>query len=283
MSGADIRFDDVHLSYDGGAAPVLRGVDLTIPASDFCVLLGRSGMGKSTLLRCVNGLVSPQRGTVTVGGRTVRATDRRGLREVRSRVGVIFQSYNLVGRLTVIENVLTGMLPQMPVHRALPGIFTTAERDRAMALLDEVGLADHADRRADQLSGGQKQRVGIARALAQRPEVLLADEPIASLDPVTAAEILALLKSINEREGITVVLSLHQLEFARAYGERIIALLDGRVAIDTPPALLGEAEVARIYGSGAGLAATGSDSERPDSERAASDSERAASDSERAA
>lgn len=248
MTAASVSFRDVHLTYKGRPQPVLRGVDLEIPANDFCVLLGRSGMGKSTLLRCVNGLVAPQSGTVTVGDQTVVARDRRALRGIRRRVGVIFQGYNLVNRLTVIENVLTGMLPEIPAYRALPGVFTRAERERALELLDEVDLADHATRRADELSGGQKQRVGIARALAQNPDVLLADEPIASLDPVTSAEILALLQRINERDDITVVVSLHQIEFARRFGRRIVALLDGRVAVDTAAHELTQHDIDRIYG-----------------------------------
>ncbi|RVW02399.1 phosphonate ABC transporter ATP-binding protein [Rhodococcus spongiicola] len=254
-AGEAVSFRDVHLTYTQKDEAVLRGVNLEIPASDFCILLGRSGTGKSTLLRCINGLVAPYQGTVSVGGEEVHTTHRNALRNIRRKVGMIFQGYNLVNRLTVMHNVLAGILPDVPAYRAIPGIFTTGEREQALSLLDTVGLANYANHRADQLSGGQKQRVGIARALAQNPKVILADEPIASLDPVTAAEILDLLKRINERDGITVVLSLHQLNFARTYGERIVALLDGRIGIDTTPAGLSEGEVDRIYGRGVEKAA----------------------------
>ncbi|WP_070380431.1 phosphonate ABC transporter ATP-binding protein [Rhodococcus sp. WMMA185] len=254
-AGEAVSFSDVHLTYKRKEEAVLRGVDLEIPASDFCILLGRSGTGKSTLLRCINGLVAPYQGTVTVADEQVHAADRNALRGIRRKVGMIFQGYNLVNRITVLQNVLAGILPDIPAYRSLPGIFTQAEREQALSILETVGLAGFADQRADQLSGGQKQRVGIARALAQNPKVILADEPIASLDPVTAGEILDLLKGINERDGITVILSLHQLGFARSHGERIVALLDGRIAIDTTPTGLSEDEVSRIYGQGAEKAA----------------------------
>jgi phosphonate transport system ATP-binding protein len=162
---------------------------------------------------------------------------------------MIFQNYNLVNRLTVLENVLCGMLSEIPFHRAMLGIFSDKEKEKALALLKEVGLEDFAEQRADQLSGGQKQRVGIARALAQNPEIILADEPVASLDPVTSEEILKLLKDINQKNGITVIISLHQIEYAKIYGERVIALLNGRLEIDKPARLLTEKDIARIYGS----------------------------------
>lgn len=242
-----ISFQNVHQRYPGAEQSVLNGVDLEIPKRDFCVILGRSGMGKSTLLRCINGFVRPYEGTVSVDGEPVIA-DSAVLRRVRRRTGFIFQGYNLVSRLTVLQNVLCGMLPSTPVLRALPGIFTRAQRERAFELLEIVGLAEHAGKRADQLSGGQKQRVGIARALAQDPEILLADEPVASLDPVSSEEILGLLKQINRQEGLTVVVSLHQIDYARRFGDRIIALQEGKVAVDTPASLLSDAQIDHIYG-----------------------------------
>lgn len=254
MTGAALQFDDVHLTYRGRRDAVLNGVDLEVPESQFCVLLGRSGTGKSTLLRCVNGLVTPSSGAVRVAGEPVTQGGAK-LRRLRRRVGVVFQSYNLVNRLTAMQNVMTGMLGDMPAARSMSGFFSAEHRERAVALLDSVGLAEHADQRADELSGGQKQRVGIARALAQNPTIILADEPIASLDPVTSGEILGLLRTINERDGITVLVSLHQIEFARAYGERIVALLGGKVAVDTAPSGLGDDQIAAIYGESARKAA----------------------------
>ncbi|MEU6644545.1 phosphonate ABC transporter ATP-binding protein [Saccharomonospora sp. NPDC046836] len=244
-----ISFDNVHQSYHGPGEAVLRGVDLTIPRSDFCVVLGRSGMGKSTLLRCINGFVQPYAGTVTVSGQRV-TKEKSVLRGIRRKAGIIFQGYNLVNRLTALQNVLCGMLPGIPGYRSIPGFFTRAEKECAMSLLAEVGLEGYAGKRADQLSGGQKQRVGIARALAQDPEIILADEPVASLDPVTAEEILTLLAEINRGKGTTLVISLHQLEYARSYGDRVIALLDGKLAIDKRAADLSADDVTRIYGQG---------------------------------
>lgn len=241
-----ITFRDVVHRYPGAERAVLDGVQLEIATGEFCVILGRSGMGKSTLLRAVNGFVQPQSGTVAVLDNAV-GTDARSLRRARKNVGFIFQSYNLVNRLTVLQNVLTGMFSEMPGHRAVLGAFTRAEREQAFDLLETVGLAEHANKRADRLSGGQKQRVGIARALAQRPAVLLADEPVASLDPVTSEEILELLQKINQRDGITVLVSLHQIDYARNFGERIIALQGGKLAIDTPAADLNDAQIDQIY------------------------------------
>lgn len=249
-AGSAISFDAVQLRYPGAETAVLNGIELEIPRAEFCVILGRSGTGKSTLLRCINGFVQPQGGTVTVNGERV-AAGSAALKRVRGSTAFIFQGYNLVHRLTVMQNVLCGMLRSLPRYRALLGIFTRAERERAFELLELVGLAEQAGKRADQLSGGQKQRVGIARALAQRPEIILADEPVASLDPVTSREILTLLRQINERDGITVVVSLHQIEYAREFGERVIALQGGRVVVDTDGAHLDDAQIARIYGGAA--------------------------------
>ncbi|EGO64219.1 phosphonate ABC transporter ATP-binding protein [Acetonema longum] len=244
---AAISFQNVYQTYKGPQDAVLKGVNLTIPPSDFCVILGRSGMGKSTLLRCMNGLVLPYEGSVAVCGQQL-SREKTVLRHIRRRTGMIFQNYNLVNRLTALENVMCGMLPGMPFHRAMLGLFTAEETARGLALLREVGLEGFADHRADRLSGGQKQRVGIARALAQNPEIILADEPVASLDPVTSGEILNLLKAINRKNGLTVIVSLHQIELARTYGERIIALLEGKVAIDKPAGQLTEGDIGRIYG-----------------------------------
>ena len=249
MAESAVSFAGVYQTYRDPEHAVLRGLDLEIPRGQFCVILGRSGMGKSTMLRCVNGLVQPYAGTVQVCGETL-SKDPAVLRRIRRKTGMIFQNYNLVSRLTALENVLCGMLGQIPFHRAMLGLYTEEERARALALLKKVGLESFADQRADQLSGGQKQRVGIARALAQDPELILADEPVASLDPVSSEEILSLLRRINQTEGITVVVSLHQIEFARRYGSRIIALLNGKLAIDKPAGELAPEDITAIYGSG---------------------------------
>ncbi|MCG8485538.1 MAG: phosphonate ABC transporter ATP-binding protein [Clostridia bacterium] len=247
-SAIAIEFNNVYQTYKNPEDSVLRGVNLTINKSEFCIILGRSGMGKSTLLRCINGLVHHYEGTITVNGEKLEK-NKTVLRKIRRKTGMIFQHYNLVNRLTALENVVCGMLPEMPFFRAMLGIVSDQERQKALALLDKVGLKDFADQRVDQLSGGQKQRVGIARALAQEPDIILADEPVASLDPVTSGEILELLKKIVEKDSITVVISLHQIELAKEYGERIIALLDGKLTIDKTASELTDADIASIYNS----------------------------------
>lgn len=243
-----ISFKNVYQTYKGTNEAIMKGVDLTIPKSDFCIILGKSGMGKSTLLRCINGLVLPYAGTLSVCGILLKK-DNATMRKIRRKTAMIFQEYNLVNRLTALENVICGMLPEMPFHRAMLGIFTDEEKARALSLLKEVGLEEFGNQRADKLSGGQKQRVGIARALAQNPQIILADEPIASLDPVTAGGILELLKKINQKEGITVLISLHQIDLAKAYGDRIIALLDGKIEIDRKQGQLTKGDIDRIYSS----------------------------------
>jgi phosphonate transport system ATP-binding protein len=225
----------------------LGDTSLTFQAGAFTVLLGASGAGKSTLLRTLNGLVAPTRGQVEVEG--IGALDARTrLRAHRRRTGMIFQQHQLIGRSTVLTNVLTGRLGYHSAWRTmLP--FSRAEKHLALDAIERVGLIGYALGRADQLSGGQQQRVGIARALVQMPTLVLADEPVASLDPATADRVLALLHRICKDDGITAVVSLHQLDFARRYADRIIGLAHGEVVFDGPPARLRDAEVARVYGA----------------------------------
>lgn len=213
----------------------------------FVVLLGPSGAGKSTLLRCLNGLVRPSSGTVRSEAGNILAGSA-ALRAHRQRTGMIFQQHHLIGRLTALQNVLMGRLS---FHGTLRSLFSLPEADRLLALeaLDRVGLADRALHRADQLSGGQQQRVGIARALAQQPLAILADEPVASLDPATADKVLALLHRICREDGITAIVSLHQVELARRYGDRIYGLAGGRIVFDGTAAELDAATLDTIYGS----------------------------------
>lgn len=237
-----IRVEAVAVTYPGSVR-ALEPTSLAFAPGDFTVLLGASGAGKSTLLRCLNGLVRPTEGRVTVDGEDIL----RHLRRHRSRTGMVFQQHQLIGRLTVLGNVLTGRLGHHSTLRTLLPL-ARAEKILALEAIARVGLSDHALRRADQLSGGQMQRVGIARALVQRPALVLADEPVASLDPATAERALGLLHGICKQDGLTAIVSLHQLDFARRFADRIVALAGGRVVFDGPPAALGEAEVARIYG-----------------------------------
>jgi phosphonate transport system ATP-binding protein len=213
----------------GNGVAALQGVDLAIAPGSFVVILGPSGAGKSTLLRCLNGLETPSAGEARIRGVRVES---RSLRAIRTRVAMVFQSFNLVGRLNVMANVLCGRLGKRSTLASL--VYLMRREDVAVAhrALARVGLTDRAWERADRLSGGQQQRVGIARALAQEPEVVLADEPVASLDPATSEEILDLLTGIQRRDRITMVVSLHQVEYARRYAERVIGLNDGRVVFD---------------------------------------------------
>jgi len=222
----------------------LKGIDTEIQTGSFTVVLGPSGAGKSTLLRLMNGLETPTTGAVRIGGETV---DKRTLRPIRSKVAMVFQQFNLVDRLSVVTNVLTGRLAQRSWVGSVFYLFRTEDMAVAREALARVGLTDKAWSRADKLSGGQQQRVGIARALAQRPKVILADEPVASLDPVSSEEIMALLREICDRDGITVVVNLHQVDLARRFADRIIGMNSGRVVFDGTPAELTPQALRTVY------------------------------------
>jgi phosphonate transport system ATP-binding protein len=246
-----IQVRDVAVVYPGGVR-ALAPTSLRFAPGAFTVLLGASGAGKSTLLRCLNGLVRPSSGRV-LDGAGADLLARRALRAHRRTTGMIFQQHQLIGRLSVLDNVLTGRLG---FHGALRTLlpFSLDERRLALAAIERVGLIDMALRRADRLSGGQQQRVGIARALVQSPRLILADEPVASLDPKSAERVLGLLHRICKDDGLTAIVSLHQLEFARRFADRIVALAGGAVVFDGPPGALGPREVERIYAGAAAAA-----------------------------
>ncbi len=222
----------------------LKGVSVVIPAGSFTVILGSSGAGKSTLLRTINGLETPTFGTVQIGSETIT---KRNLQQIRAHVGMVFQQFNLVDRLSVMTNVLIGRLSQRSWLSSLLYMFRRADLDIAHAALNRVGLTDKAWSRADKLSGGQQQRVGIARALAQQPRVILADEPVASLDPVTSEEIMVLLREICTRDGITVVVNLHQVDLAKRFADRVIGLNEGLVVYEGSVSGLNRETLSRIY------------------------------------
>jgi phosphonate transport system ATP-binding protein len=244
-----IRVRGLRKDYPGGSR-ALDGIDLHIGRGEFVALIGPSGAGKSTLLRCLNGLVTPTAGQIEVDGIEVTGASPETIRRVRSGIGFVFQQFNLLRRLTVLENTVLGRLPHATRWRSLAGWFDPADLARARATLARVGLDGLDTRRVDTLSGGQQQRVAIARALVQTPAVILADEPMASLDPSLAHTVMELLRRINHEDGITVVTSLHVLELAQAYGQRIIGLHRGRVMHDGPPDSLDRAATARIFGPG---------------------------------
>jgi phosphonate transport system ATP-binding protein len=223
-------------------------VSLDIATGEFVALVGPSGAGKSSLLRCLNGLLPPTSGEVVVDGLAVTGASDADLERIRARIGFVFQQFNLLRRLSVLDNVLVGRLAHTSQWRSLLGWFPTADVARARRVLERVGLGGLAERRVDTLSGGQQQRVAIARALVQEPHVMLADEPMASLDPALSHTVMELLRRINEEDGITVITSLHVLELARLYGRRIIGLRDGRVVHDGSAASLSTAAADLIFG-----------------------------------
>ncbi|MDO9402494.1 MAG: phosphonate ABC transporter ATP-binding protein [Polaromonas sp.] len=243
------------LSKSYGDFQALQSVDLHVAQGEFVVILGASGAGKSTLLRCINHLTEPSAGEIHVNG-TQSCGDRAGLRRVRRDVAMIFQHYNVVPRLSVLKNVLTGRLSAMPSVLSWFQLFPRKDIAIASECLRRVGLDHKADVRTDKLSGGQKQRVGIARALAQQPKVILADEPVASLDPKTSRNVLNYLRQASRETGITVICNLHQVDYAIEFGERIIGVANGRIVFEGRPDELTEDALQRIYPGGIEAAGT---------------------------
>ncbi len=230
-----------------GAKTAVDAVSLAIPPGQMVGVIGRSGAGKSTLLRMINRLGDPTEGRIRFDGSDVTALKGRALRDWRMRCAMIFQQFNLVQRLDVLTNVLVGRLNRRPLLSSLLRLFTAEERAMALAALDRFDLAETALQRADTLSGGQQQRVAIARAMLQEPRIILADEPIASLDPRNSRIVMESLRAVN-REGITVLVNLHDLTTAREYCDRIVALNTGRLVFDGPPEELTAARIATVYG-----------------------------------
>ncbi len=245
-----VSIKDLVKTYPSGTR-ALDGITLDIQRGEFVVLIGLSGSGKSTLLRCINRLVDPTSGTIVFDGIDVTAADRVTIRRARRRIGMIFQQFNLVRRSSVFSNVLAGRLGYRSTWRTIASRPSSSDVAAAFDNLGRVGIADRAFNRADALSGGQQQRVGIARALMQKPELMLADEPVASLDPATSHSVMKYLEEINKKDGITVVCSLHFLSLARRYGTRVIALKGGKVAFDGKPGAIDERRFKEIYGEDA--------------------------------
>lgn len=242
-----IRFEAASVVYPNGAVG-LAGVDLSIEPGQFVVVVGSSGAGKSTLLRAVNGLTPLTSGSVEVQGQAVPRNEGRELRRLRAQVGMIFQDFRITRRLSVMTNVLVGRVAHVPGWRAMFNLWPEADREVAFRALDRVGMTEKAWVRAGELSGGQQQRVGIARALAQEPAIILADEPVASLDPVTTHQIMRDLVRINQELGITTLVNLHFLDLARRYGQRIIGLRAGELVYDGSADSVTPADFRHIYG-----------------------------------
>jgi len=226
----------------------LDGVSLEVPKGQVLGLIGPSGAGKSTLIRCVNRLVEPTSGRILLGGTDVVSLDRAGLSRARRRMGMIFQEYALVDRLTVMENVLSGRLGYVGFWRSFFRRFPATDIASAFKVLDRVGLSDHIDKRADALSGGQRQRVGIARALVQEPDLLLVDEPTASLDPKTSRQIMRLIVEVCAERGLAAIVNIHDVALAQMFVQRIVGLRRGKIVFDGPPDAMGPDVLTEIYG-----------------------------------
>jgi phosphonate transport system ATP-binding protein len=245
-----IRIENLSKQFPDGTR-ALKNVSLEVKDGEFVSIIGLSGAGKSTLLRCINRLVEPTSGRVEVDGIDVTAAPPDTLRRVRCMTGMIFQQFNLVKRATVLTNVLTGRLGTTPPLWALVNRFRPEDYRDAMANLERVGIADKAHQKAGELSGGQQQRVAIARALMQRPRYILADEPVASLDPATSHSVLRYLEEVNRQDGLTVLCNLHVLSLARRYATRVIALKGGELVFDGLPDEIDEHRFKAIYGQDA--------------------------------
>jgi len=240
-----IRLVDVRRRF--GATPALDGVSLTARRGEIVGIIGRSGAGKSTLIRCVNRLVEPTSGAVIINGRDILQVSQSELRGVRRNIGMIFQEFNLIERLSVLDNVLTGRLGYTGTLRSVLRLFTREDIAKALTLLDRVGLREHVDKRADRLSGGQRQRVGIARALMQDPRLLLVDEPTSSLDPKIAREVMALIREIARELRVPVLCNIHDVALAREFCTHVIGLQDGVKKFEGRPDELDERAMHEIY------------------------------------
>jgi phosphonate transport system ATP-binding protein len=242
-----LRIEHLTKVYPNGTQAI-TDISFEVAEKEFLVIIGLSGSGKSTLLRCINRLVEPTSGKIFFDDVDVTAAKGNEIRKIRRQIGMIFQQFNLVKRSSVMTNVLTGRLGYVSTLPSLVGLWSGEEKARAMSSLEQVGLAEKAHVRADSLSGGQQQRVGIARALMQEPKIVLADEPVASLDPVLAHSILKYLEQLNKERGITVLCSLHYLDLVHRYATRVIALKDGKLVFEGTPDKIDDVQFKAIYG-----------------------------------
>jgi len=242
-----IKFDNVNKVYPNGLH-ALKNINLEIQQGEFVAIIGLSGAGKSTLLRTVNRMHDITDGVLTVNGQEVNNLKGKELRKFRRGIGMVFQSFNLVTRTSVIKNVLTSRVPDMPLWKSIIGLYSKEDKVIALEALDKVGILDKAYVRADQLSGGQQQRVALARTLAQNPEIILADEPVAALDPVTAAQVMDDFKKINKELNMSVLINIHHVDLALKYADRVIGRKDGEIVYDGPSSEVTNDVLTQIYG-----------------------------------
>ncbi len=244
-----IKFEDAGKKYPNGYEG-LKHINLEIGQGEFVAIIGLSGAGKSTLIRTINRMHDITSGKLTVDGTDVMSLSGKSLRRFRRKIGMIFQSFNLITRTTVIRNVLTAFVPDMPWYRSLFGIYNEEEKMKALEALDKVGILDKAFVRADQLSGGQQQRVALARTLAQNPQIILADEPVASLDPVTAKQVMNDFKRINQDMNISILINIHHVDLALQYCSRVIGIRAGEIVYDGPSDKVDKDVLNQIYQGG---------------------------------
>jgi len=242
-----LKIKGLHKTYPGGDT-ALNGIDIELKEGEIAAVIGPSGAGKSTLIRCINRLVEPSSGEILLNDTKITSLDKKELKENRRKMGMIFQEYALVERLTVMENVLSGRLGYVSFWRAWLRKFPQKDINQAYKLLERLGLKDHVNKRADQLSGGQRQRVGIARALIQEPELLLVDEPTASLDPKTARNIMSLITNMAEERNLAALINIHDVLLAQEYVSRIIGMREGKIVFDDSPSKLNKDTLTTIYG-----------------------------------
>jgi phosphonate transport system ATP-binding protein len=242
-----LKVTGLHASYSTSGPEILKGINFTVEDDDFFAIIGPSGAGKSTLIRCINRLVEPSKGTIVFDGREVTALPRRELRRLRRDIGVIFQEFNLIDRMSVMDNVLSGRLGYIGNFRTLFRAFPKEDIDQGLRLLDRVGLIDHVDKRADELSGGQRQRVGIARALMQNPKMLLLDEPTSALDPKISREIMGLVKQMATELKVPCLCNIHDVQLATEFCNKIIGLQDGNMMFNGPTEEMNEDRLNEIY------------------------------------
>ena len=242
-----IKFERVNKVYPNGLH-ALKNISLEINQGEFVAIIGLSGAGKSTLLRTINRMHDISEGSLTVDGEEVNSLKGKELRKFRRKVGMVFQSFNLVTRTTVINNVLTSRVPDMPLWKAIIGLYSKEDKVIALEALDKVGILDKAYVRADQLSGGQQQRVALARTLAQKPEIILADEPVAALDPITATAVMDDFKKINKELNMSVLINIHHVDLALKYADRVIGIKAGEIVYDGPSKDVDSEVLKQIYG-----------------------------------
>ena len=244
---AILEVQDLRIRYNRSGPEILKGLSFSVEPEDFFAIIGPSGAGKSTLIRCINRLVEPSSGDVILNGQNVTRVGRRELRKVRRNMGMIFQEFNLVERMSVMDNVLSGRLGYIGNFRSLLRFYPRADIQSALELLDKVGLSDFVDKRVDELSGGQRQRVGIARALIQQPQILLVDEPTSSLDPKISREVMGMIKQMSEEAGVPVLCNIHDVQLALEFSNKVIGLQEGVKMFEGPTGKVDKGTLEEIY------------------------------------